>query len=83
MIYMKESYVYSIPCPEHGTRWVACTSGACGYERNETQSSYSIRGEDVLLRMFKVNGAQVCAGCIKESIAEMQAWMEITPEMVE
>ena len=75
MIHMKESYVYSIPCEDDGTRWVACTSGNCGYERNETTSSYTVRGKDVLLRMFKVNGAQVCAGCIKESIVEMQAWI--------
>jgi hypothetical protein len=25
--------------------------------------------------MFKVNGRQTCAGCIKESIAEMQDWI--------
>ena len=79
MIYMKESYVYSIPAdmdnPDGPTRWVACSSGNCGYERNETESSYMIRNKDVLLRMFKVNGQQVCEGCIKESIAEMQDWI--------
>ena len=68
MIYMKESYVY-----EH--QWVGCSSGNCGYERCKDDSSYMIRMKPVLLRMFKVNGQQVCAGCIKESIAEMQDWL--------
>ena len=61
--------------PNGPTRWVACSSGNCGYERNETESSYMIRNKDVLLRMFKVNGQQVCEGCIKESITEMQDWI--------
>jgi hypothetical protein len=79
MIYMKESYVYTLPAdmddPEGPTRWVACHSGNCGYERTADDSSYMIRMKPVLLRMFKVNGQQTCAGCIKESIAEMQAWI--------
>jgi len=61
--------------PNGPTRWVTCSSGNCGYERNETESSYMIRNKDVLLRMFKVNGQQVCEGCIKESIAEMTDWI--------
>lgn len=81
MIFMKESYVHKLPADinspydVHGQvvyRWVGCE---CGYERSAFDSNYLIRGEAVLLRMFKVNGRQTCAGCIKESIAEMQAWI--------
>ena len=82
MIHIKESYVYQLPMDiknpfdESGkllSRWVGCN---CGYERNAFESNYLIRGEDVLLRMFKVDGRQTCIGCIKENISEMQAWVE-------
>jgi hypothetical protein len=82
MIYMKESYVHQLPADiknpfdETGkllSRWVGCN---CGYERNAFESNYLIRGECVLLRMFKVEGVQTCIGCIKENIEEMQAWID-------
>ena len=82
MIHIKESYVHQLPMDiknpfdETGkllSRWVGCR---CGYERNAFESNYLIRGEDVLLRMFKVDGVQTCIGCIKENIEEMQAWVE-------
>jgi hypothetical protein len=85
MIHMKESFVHQLPADRDNpfdskgrlvSRWVACSSGACGYERSAFESSYMIRDKDVLLRMFKVNGQQVCEGCIKESIVEMQAWID-------
>jgi hypothetical protein len=82
MIHIKESYVHQLPADmknpfdETGkllSRWVGCN---CGYERNAFESNYLIRGECVLLRMFKVEGVQTCIGCIKENIEEMQAWVE-------
>lgn len=84
MMHIKESYVHQLPVDQNNpfdangklvSRWVACSSGSCGYERSAFESSYMIRNKDVLLRMFKVNGEQVCEGCIKENIAEMQAWI--------
>ena len=81
MIYMKESYVHQLPADMENpfdddgkvvSRWVGCE---CGYERSALDSNYMIRGKPVLLRMFKVNGRQTCAGCIKESITEMQEWI--------
>lgn len=82
-MYIKESYVYTLPAdmndPEGPTRWVACSSGDCGYERCEDDSSYMIRMKPVLLRMFKVNGQQTCEGCIKEWRANMTValgWVE-------
>ncbi len=81
MIYMKESYVHKLPADINNPtddqgmivyRWVGCE---CGYERTAFDSNYLIRGKAVLLRMFKVNGQQTCEGCIKESVAEMQAWL--------
>lgn len=82
MISLKESYVHKLPADmenpfdEMGvliSRWVGCE---CGYERSAFDSNYSVRGKCVLLRMFKLNGRQTCIGCIKDSIKEMQAWVE-------
>ena len=79
-MYIKESYVYTLPAdmnnPKGPTRWVGCSSGECGYERCEDDSSYMIRMKPVLLRMFKVNGQQVCEGCLKEWRAEISEWLE-------
>ena len=82
MISLKESYVHQIPLDmdnpfdENGklvSRWVGCN---CGYERNAFESNYHVRGEIVLLRMFKLNGVQTCIGCIKENVAEMRLWLD-------
>jgi len=79
-MYIKESYVYTLPAdmndPEGPTRWVGCSSGDCGYERTADDSSYMIRMKPVLLRMFKVNGRQVCEGCLKEWRASITEWIE-------
>ena len=60
-MFIKESYVYTFPAdmddPEGPTRWVACSSGDCGYERCEDDSSYMILMKPVLLRMFKLSTA--------------------------
>jgi len=80
-MYIKESYVHQLPedmaqpFGEDGklvSRWVGCN---CGYERSAFDSNYLIRGESVLLRMFKVNGVQTCIGCLKEFKIEMNAWI--------
>jgi hypothetical protein len=85
MINIKQSYVHQLPADRDNpfdsngklvSRWVACSSGSCGYERSAFESSYMIRNKDVLLRMYKVNGQQVCEGCIKEAIQEMQEWID-------
>ena len=77
---IKESYVYTLPAdmdePNGPTRWVACSGGECGYERTADDSSYMIRMKPVLLRMFKVNGRQVCEGCLKEWRASITEWIE-------
>ena len=79
-MFIKESWVHTLPAdmddPEGPTRWVACSSGDCGYERCEDDSSYMIRMKPVLLRMFKVNGQQVCEGCLKEWRASITEWIE-------
>ena len=74
MIYMKESYVYSIPCSEEGTRWLP-RPDPCGTNvMRQCQVTVS-----AVTTFFYVcsrsTRAQVCEGCIKESIAEMQAWI--------
>jgi len=80
-MFIKESYVYTLPAdmddPEGPTRWVACSGVVeCGYERTADDSSYMIRMKPVLLRMFKVNGRQVCEGCLKEWRASITEWIE-------
>jgi len=70
-MYIKESYVHFLPLRqdlEGPTRWVGCNGEGCGYERNQDQSNYdsgldSENGK--LLRMFKVNGEQICEECLE------------------
>ena len=62
-MFIKESYVYTLPGQYEGqTRWVGCHGEDCGYERNAIDSNY----DGVLLRMFKVNGVQMCEKCLDE-----------------
>jgi hypothetical protein len=30
----------------------------------------------ILLRMFKVNGAQTCEACVREAVKDMTDWLE-------
>ena len=57
-MYIKESFVYALP-----DREAACNGTDCGYWRGNNDHSYG--GFDKL-RMFKVNGAQICEGCLEE-----------------
>jgi len=79
-MFIKESYVYTLPAnmanPKGPTRWVACQGFDCGYERTVDDSTYMIRDKPVLLRMFKVNGAQTCEGCLKECRTAISEWLE-------
>jgi hypothetical protein len=81
-MFIKESYVHKLPADINNPtddegmivyRWVGCE---CGYERTAFDSNYLIRGKAVLLRMFKVNGAQVCEGCLKEWRSSITEWIE-------
>ena len=70
MIFIKESYV-------HEFQWVGCNSGGCGYERCKDDSTImDNQNKPILLRMFKVNGAQTCEGCVREAVKDMTDWLE-------
>ena len=80
-MYIKESYVYTLPLErdkENGlTRWVGCNGEACGYERTLDDSNCSVVStHPLLLKMYKVNGVQICEGCLKD-------WMENIKEALE
>jgi len=63
---IKESFVYTLPGNPNNPkefRWVACNGDGCGYER--TNDDHTL-GTDPLLRMFKVDGVQMCEGCLKD-----------------
>ena len=66
-MYIKESYVYAIEHVPGARRWVACNGEDCGYERTLDDSNY----DGKLLRMFKVNGQQICQGCLEEWYQEI------------
>jgi len=55
-MFIKESYVYALP-----DRWAACNGEECGYER--TADDHTM-GDAKPFRMFKVNGVQICEGCL-------------------
>lgn len=57
----------------HTFREVACNGDSCGYWISP--NDHSMAGSP-RLRMFKVNGIQFCEACVKETIEEMQAWLE-------
>jgi hypothetical protein len=57
----------------HEFREVVCNGEACGYWI--TPNDHSLQGER-RLRMFKVNGVQYCEACVKETVEELQAWLE-------
>jgi len=64
-MYIKESYVHFLPLSRNldgPTRWVGCNGEGCGYSRNDEDSNYNGK----LLRMFKVNGEQICEECLEE-----------------
>jgi len=70
-MYIKESYVYTLPgYYDRESRWVACQGEGCGYER--TDKDHTIGGKP-MFRMYKVNGVQICEGCLidwKKNIQE-------------
>jgi hypothetical protein len=66
MMYIKESYVYTLP-----DREMHCHSEGCGYWRSNNDSSMTIH-----LRMFKVNGTYRCEGCLKEMLEDIKEALE-------
>jgi len=77
-MYIKESYVYTLPStishllPDESTRWVGCNGDGCGYERTLDDSN----NDSHLYRMFKVNGEQICEVCLQD-------WMQNIKEALE
>ena len=68
-MFIKESFVHTIPCEgTRGHRWVTCSQDECGYERTIDDHS---NGANPFLRMFKVDGMQVCEGCLNDWIDEI------------
>jgi len=67
MMYIKESYVYTLPGHE-----MHCHTDGCGYWRSA--DDHSMLGHKPL-RMFKVNGTYMCEGCMRDNAKEMQAWL--------
>ena len=68
-MYIKESYVYALPgfpSRDGDTRWVSCNGESCGYERTLADSSFIVGANRIFLRMFKVNGVQICEHCLVE-----------------
>lgn len=57
----------------HEFREVACNGEVCGYWISP--DDHAMQGSP-RLRMFKVNGVQYCEACVKETIEELQAWLE-------
>ena len=57
----------------HTFREVLCNGDGCGYWIGP--ADHSMQGSP-RLRMFKVNGIQYCEECVKETVAEMQRWLE-------
>ena len=57
----------------HTFREVLCNGDKCGYWI--APDDHAMQGQP-RLRMFKVNGIQYCEECVKETIAEMQRWLE-------
>jgi len=78
-MYIKESYVYSLPLrnDEDFHRWVACNGEGCGYERTLDDSNCSVVStHPLLLKMYKVNGVQICEGCLKDWIENIKEALE-------
>jgi len=68
-MFIKESFVHTLPCDKtRGHRWVACCVGDCGYERTLDDHT---NGDHPFLRMFKVDGMQICEGCLNDWIHEI------------
>ena len=70
-MYIKESYVYLMPYTKDvkgPTRWVECNGEDCGYLRCGDDSNYNGK----LLRMFKVNGQQICQCCLEDWYQEIE-----------
>ena len=67
MMYIKESYVYTLP-----DREMHCHSHGCGYWRSSNDHSM---GSNKPFRMFKVNGEYMCEGCMRDNVGEMLAWL--------
>tara|TARA_Y100001963_G_scaffold99858_1_gene137451 strand:- start:205 stop:438 length:234 start_codon:yes stop_codon:yes gene_type:complete len=63
LLYIKESYVYNLPGRE-----MHCHTDNCGYWRSKDDHSYGLFSP---LRMFKVNGAYACQGCLNDTIKEI------------
>ena len=57
-IFIKESQVWAIEGRE-----AHCNGNACGYWRGNNDHS---NGPYNKLRMFKVNGEQICEGCLED-----------------
>ena len=66
MMYIKESYVYEF-------QEMHCHGASCGYWR--AGDDHSMIGTKPL-RMFKVDGAYMCEGCMRDNLREMAAWLE-------
>ena len=64
-MYIKQSYVYELRINDE-YRWVGCNGEGCGYERTLADSSFHVGANIIFLRMFKVNGIQICEHCLEE-----------------
>ena len=67
MMYIKESYVYSLPGRE-----MHCHSDGCGYWRTDNDHAM---GDNTPFRMFKVNGQYMCEGCMRDNLEAIKAWL--------
>ena len=67
MMYIKESFVYTLPGKE-----MHCHSDGCGYWRSANDHGFL---PNKPLRMFKVDGRYMCEGCMRDNAEEMQAWL--------
>lgn len=61
----------------HTFREVVCHVEGCGYWINP--DDHSMQGSP-RLAMFKVNGFQTCEACLKETVEEIQEWLEVVSQ---
>ena len=73
LLYIKESFVYTM-------REMACHTDGCGYWR--TIDDHSMSPNMPFLRMFKVNGAYCCEGCLRDTLRDITEELEdVCPPM--
>ena len=73
LLFIKESWVYM-------HREMECHTDGCGYWR--TSNDHSMSPNMPFLRMFKVNGAYACEGCVRDTIRDLSEELEdVCPPM--